>query len=464
MIKTLLVLSLIIIGFTAIPQTIINIPGDLPTIQQGIDSAANGDTVLVDTGTYIENINFNGKNITVASHYLVTLDYTNILNTVIDGGEPSHPDSGSVVMFATGEDSTALLCGFTITNGSGTWMSNQTHGGGIYINNGSSPRLRNLIVTGNVAESANGAGIFICGNSNTIVENVIVMNNDGTGDASTGDGSGGISIHHFSMPKLINVLIINNEGLLAGGIFCNDGSSPMLINVTLANNSAYPTKKNDNRAEMITWQGSHPVLINTVIWNDSLPSIIVRDNEITIGYSNIQGGAIGIENYGIVHWLQGNIDQDPLFVSSGDHPYQINNNSPCIDAGTPDTTGLKLPVFDLAGSTRIYNDRVDMGAYEWNPLVGFELDKILGLDPAVQVYPNPLTISTSFRFELKASGTVTMAIYTQIGQQVEIFGEKYMPPGKHQITWNAEGLQPGLYFYRLTAGTQTSTGRLVVVR
>jgi hypothetical protein len=172
--KILFVLSLTLSFSIAIPQTIINIPGDYPTIQQGIDAAENGYTVLVDTGTYIENINFNGKNITVASHYLMTADPDYISNTIIDGGQPNHPDTGSVVMIVSGEDSTALLSGFTITNGSGLFTDTsewaQSTGGGILVQNNSSPKLKNLIVSGNIAESSNGAGIACYDGQNVLIE------------------------------------------------------------------------------------------------------------------------------------------------------------------------------------------------------------------------------------------------------------------------------------------------------
>ncbi len=83
---------------------IIHVPGDYPTIQQAIDAAQNGDTVLVADGLYYENINFLGKKpLMVASDFLMNGDTNHIVNTIINGSQPVNPDIGSVVTFESVE-------------------------------------------------------------------------------------------------------------------------------------------------------------------------------------------------------------------------------------------------------------------------------------------------------------------------------------------------------------------------
>lgn len=134
-----------------IPQIIIvdiNSGGDYTSIQEGIDNAIDSDTVLVYPGTYEDNINFNGKLITVASRYFITGDENYINETIIDGNL-----IGSVVTFENQEDERALLSGFTITHG----LADK--GGEINISH-SFPRLQDLIITQNIAEFQ-GGGIYI---------------------------------------------------------------------------------------------------------------------------------------------------------------------------------------------------------------------------------------------------------------------------------------------------------------
>jgi len=93
---------------------VIRVPQDYPTIQSAIKAAVAGDTVLVSPGIYHENIDFVGKDIVLGSLFLTTGDKEYLQTTVID------PDSGSAVIFVNYETRNALLCGFTITGGTGT--------------------------------------------------------------------------------------------------------------------------------------------------------------------------------------------------------------------------------------------------------------------------------------------------------------------------------------------------------
>ncbi|MDG2200838.1 MAG: hypothetical protein P8K80_06610 [Phycisphaerales bacterium] len=84
------------------------VPGDHDTIQAAIDASVNGDVVTVGPGTWPEQINFNGRNITVRSS-------DGAEATVLDGSS-----TGSVVTINSGESEQAALQGFTLANG---WMT-----------------------------------------------------------------------------------------------------------------------------------------------------------------------------------------------------------------------------------------------------------------------------------------------------------------------------------------------------
>jgi hypothetical protein len=82
--------------------------GDAPTVQAGIDSAAVGDTVLVHPGTYIQNIDFSGKDIVVKSKM-------GPQTTTLDGSGKQE----TVALFINGESRAAVLEGLTLTGGIG---------------------------------------------------------------------------------------------------------------------------------------------------------------------------------------------------------------------------------------------------------------------------------------------------------------------------------------------------------
>ena len=190
--KYLFILSLLTLAST---QEIILVPQDYPTIQSAINSSNDNDTILVSSGTYYENINYNGKNISIIGESRET--------TFIDGSLPNPDDNSSVVTFNNGENNLAIIEGFTIMNG------NNTYGGGLYIDN-ANPNIRNLYITNNTSIGGGGAGIF-CLDANPILVNVDIFNNN------SDDVGGGIYLKGNSDAEFYNIAIYNNYGEGAGG-------------------------------------------------------------------------------------------------------------------------------------------------------------------------------------------------------------------------------------------------------
>ena len=138
------------------------------SIQAAIDDADDGDIVIAEPGTYLENIDFLGKAITVRS--TDPCDPCVVAATIIDGGEPDDPNNASVVTFKSGEGNNSILTGFTIVNGTGSWLIISWEfkgplwnrcGGGVVCYNMSEPTISGNVFRDNIA--GQGSGIYIYG-------------------------------------------------------------------------------------------------------------------------------------------------------------------------------------------------------------------------------------------------------------------------------------------------------------
>ena len=223
----------------AVQATIRHVPSGYSTVQAAIVSSTDGDTVLVDHGTYVENIDFLGKRIVVVSLLAVTGDTSHIALTVLDGGGSGV--NKSVVTFQGSEDSTSVLRGFRITNG----YASGSHGGGVTISNGSNPRLEDCQIVNNTGASGpmNGIGIYCTGSSPTI-SRCLVANNSAPANGNYDHNGGGVCVTLSSAPVISNCSIVNNSIAASvyyrnngGGVYCY-GASPIFRNCTIADNSA----------------------------------------------------------------------------------------------------------------------------------------------------------------------------------------------------------------------------------
>lgn len=321
------------------------------TIQEQIDAAVEGEIVLVYPGTYVENINFNGKNITLRSTNGPEV-------TIIDGN-----GNGSTVTFASGETS-AVLNGFTIINGSGT-LNDSGHrvGGGIACRYNSTPTLMNLIIEGNnaVGDSAMGGGIICSIGSDALIQDVIIRNNEAA-------YAGGFCAYEAS-PSLERVEVYGNHARVTGGgltfwtsasraeeiqvydntafysaagIWAHNFATPVFNQVTVTGNAC--TNSNTSyitAGGMGISNGSASTLINSILWDNYPNEIefynIMATNQVGVYSSDIKGGEAAIETNenGTVTWGLGNINLDPEFIAPDDGNLILGDASPCIDAGTP---------------------------------------------------------------------------------------------------------------------------------
>jgi len=77
--------------------------------------------------------------------------------------------------------------------------------------------------------------------------------------------------------------------------------------------------------------------------------------------------------------------------------------------------------------------------------------------------PNPFREHTQVYFNVSKGGHVRLDIYVVLGHQVDVLLEDSVPPGNHAVTWDASGLAPGMYFIKLTAGSNVSVASVVLV-
>jgi hypothetical protein len=424
--------------------TTIHVPGDQATIQAAIDTASNGDSVLVGDGVYQENIDFKGKAITVKS-------VKGASTTTIDGNKSDY-----AVKFTTNEGRASVLDGFTVTNG---------FPGGINIG-GSSPTVQNNIITANTgcegiginvggaapliqdntisnntqagcSGGVGGGGIEVIGASNgaQIIGNTITGNNSGSGvngggiglwtpgpvlilgnfisgnTASQGGGIGGAN--DTSAVRIIGNVITGNTAVGTGGGVEIDNAVALILNNTIANNdgsgggSAFYGAFSTQIAPMT-------VSNNLIIGKSGQSALGCRTfdtvNPIVFSFNDVfspGGGSYGsmcVDQTG----QNGNISADPVFVNSSGSDFKLQASSPAIDTGS--NSASALPMADIAGNDRMLDGNgdcvatVDMGAYE------FARASVLTLSPASLSFADQDIGSTSAVFSSKITNTTNNAL------------------------------------------------------
>jgi len=457
-----LLFMLFIINFSPTYANVIRIPIDYQSIQEGINAAQAGDTILVSPGTYYENINFESKSIIVKS----TAGYD---QTTIHG-----PDSSTVIYYKSYENLRPVIEGFKITNGEigiisvgsitikNNWIVNNS-GSGILV------RPWRLIpypiITGNIIENNQGSGILIGttskGPSIPTISNNIIKGNNNTGIMIMGTWS-----YYSKDPSIFNNLIFGNN---IGIIIMNKVNSAKYADVSICDNTIV-----DNSGYGVQAIWAAPIIRDCIIWNNNNDlSFTLVSSSTLVMYSDIKDGDYSS--------MVGNISSDPLFVDGQLGAYYLshinagqNQQSPCIDSGSLPAVALGLQSMTTRTDEAFDADQVDMG-YHYRvstPTNVEEIELAIGGPESYKIsqnYPNPFNPLTTIQYIIPNRTYVKLNILNLSGQLVNTLVSEFKSAGIYNVSWDGTDFEgqkvpSGMYFYKMKAGEFVYTRRMLLIK
>lgn len=381
-------------------ELIYSVPGDYSTIQEAIDGAAAGSVIIIEPGTYYENIDFKGKELTLKSTN--PDDYAIVESTIIDGG-----GKGSTVSIRNGEGQGATLMGLHITGGSGGRESfdfdengtltnaNEYLGGGILIMNGSAPTITQCIIRENYSTEAEtgegaGGGITIVGNSSaTISANLI--------DSNESDVGGGIVVAYNSSAVVRDNTISGNRSPstgnadnFSGGVFVIYNSTATVENNTITAN----TSPFNVGGVMVMFNSVVTVKGNTITLNSGQSAscgvfvagesdATIENNRINNNESSEMCGGVIVSEFSTATVRNNNIDDNKAKLSGG--VIVIDNSNVTIDKNTirsnlATSVGGGILIIDKATATVTNNILENNQAKETGGAITVDYTSTLNLD------------------------------------------------------------------------------------
>jgi predicted outer membrane repeat protein len=233
--------------------------------------------------------------------------------------------------------------GITMSGGTVEDNTSDADGAGISISNMSvASSLYNVVFDTNAA-SDDGGALYIFWTSATLDIDRCTFDNN-----STTDFGGHIFIYNSDV-DLVNSVFVSGSADYGGAVYHNVDATPDYTNCTFADNVATTT------GGAIRNTGSSVCNVtNCILWDDTAsgsPDEIANAATITVTYSDVEGGYTGT----------GNVNDDPLFLGSGNDPYDLDGDSDAVDSANE--SAPDYPSTDKLGRSRV--STADMGAYEW---------------------------------------------------------------------------------------------------
>ncbi|MCX6159699.1 MAG: T9SS type A sorting domain-containing protein [Ignavibacteriae bacterium] len=137
--------------------------------------------------------------------------------------------------------------------------------------------------------------------------------------------------------------------------------------------------------------------------------------------------------------------------------------------GVPYPIRYKVKAVDNTGKYSVYSDFVgtegisDNGNKEGEAGDNFGINKELKFDIS-QNFPNPFNPSTRFKYVVPFNGNVNITIYDISGREIQHLVNEYKKAGEYIIEFNAGNLSSGVYFYRIRAGNNVITKKMILLK
>lgn len=278
----------------------------------------------------------------------------------------------------------------------------------------------------------NGAGLYLIRSNDweCRISNSLFANN------TSGHFGGGLAISDSS-PLVSNLTVVNNHsiGVNCGGIFFYQYSSPELWNcIVYGNTNEVPLEE--------------PIQMWAWTYDQHAPKF--HNCLVQFGLENISG------NYDITVY-ENCLDADPMF---SDECFRVWENSPCFNAGSPETPDVILNGLDLSGSLRVLHGCIDIGAYETD-LTG--IAENTENEQPVRIVGNPITASSYAEIELKEAGKMVAKVYSTEGKLLKNVEFGLLPSGLHYVALGnlMESLSGGIYLLVIQNGQNTWVSKMI---
>ncbi|MEE4177492.1 MAG: choice-of-anchor Q domain-containing protein [Bacteroides sp.] len=391
---------------------------------------------------------------------------------------------GGAIYMSGPVEATFLNCSFAQNR---TYLS----GAGMYFNS-TSPRVERCIFSENQAghtpplEEQYGYGGGLCG----LNTKAVIRGNVFTGNASTGIG-GGMSIDEGDPIIEHNIFEANGSPLGGGlGILRSQVSGTISNNLVLHNTAMFfgggmaliNTRANISNNTIVGNYGGYGgglyfnaeafvKVYNTILWGNwanstTGGSVFIWDSNSIPNFYNctIDGGQELFDGAAFQGEFIGNISTDPVFSGEGQWPWQLEPQSPAINAGSEDPGFLMLPEFDLSGTPRIQLGRIDMGAFEADSILHTAVPIIETKVLDIQVFPNPALDHTSIRLHNAIPGPVQVLVFDTRGQLAGRVYDGLLEPGSYEFKLDlpASGLRKGVYYIVAKSKEGKASARLLV--